>query len=145
MRGHQLREILNDIRNAVGASGGSKHAEVIDQLQSALTDLDNAAIPDLVGQVEAAVAALSQEPWEAKLKQLQQAGLSEPDFCRALDEIRSDKAVKKSDRIKIAEAYVGYAEKKASSDKLVDAIKTRFYGKIYDRDANEMAKRATPW
>ena len=28
--------------------------------------------------------------------------------------------------------------------KLLDAIKTRFYGKVYDHDANEMAKGATP-
>ena len=145
MRGHQLREILTDIRNAIGASSATKHAEAIDRMQTALADLGAGNDADLVDQVEATVERLTRAAWETNLQKLHEAGLSEPDFLRALDEIRNDKSLKKNDIMKIAEAYVGYVEKKASSEKLIDAIKTRFFGKIYDRDANEMAKRATPW
>jgi len=145
MRGHQLREILSDIRDAISGSGGAKQAEAIDRIQSALADLDHCPANDVVNRVDAAVASVTQPAWEAKLAQLQSAGLDEVEFLKRLDEIVTDKSIKKADLLQIAQAYVGYADKKASASKLADAIKTRFYGKIYDRDADEMAKRATPW
>lgn len=145
MRGHQLREILSDIRNAIAGSGGAKQAEALDRIQAALADLDQASATDAVGRIGSNVACLTQASWETKLAQLQSAGLNEPEFLKILDEIAADKSIKKADLLKIAQAYVGYADKKASADKLISAIKTRFYGKIYDRDADEMAKRATPW
>ena len=145
MRGQQLRELLNDIRNAISGSGGAKQADALDRIQSALANLDQAPASEAIGRLDATVQGLTQPAWEAKLAQLQSAGLNEAEFLKILDELATDKSIKKADLLKIAHGYVGYADKKASADKLVSAIKTRFYGKIYDRDADEMAKRATPW
>ncbi|MEQ1695821.1 MAG: hypothetical protein ABL901_08270 [Hyphomicrobiaceae bacterium] len=136
---------MSDIREAISGSGGTKHAEALDRIQAALADLDHAPASDAIARIDTNAAGLTQPAWEAKLAQLQSAGLNEPEFLRLLDEIANDKNIKKADLLKIAQVYVGYADKKASTDKLISAIKTRFYGKIYDRDADEMAKRATPW
>ena len=145
MRGHQLREILGDIRSAISGSGGTKQAEALDKLQAALTDFDQAPSSEIISHLDKTVTGLTQSAWEVKLAQLQSAGLNESEFLIIVEELSTDKTIKKADLLKIAQAYVGYADKKASADKLISAIKTRFYGKIYDRDADEMAKRATPW
>ena len=145
MRGHQLREILNDIRTAISGSGGTKHADALDRIQSALADLDHAPAGDVISRVESAATTISSPPWSLKLSQLQGVGLNEAAFLKLIEEISADKSLKKADLLQITQAYVGYADKKASSAKMIDAIKTRFYGKIYDRDADIMAKRATPW
>jgi glycerol-3-phosphate O-acyltransferase len=145
MRGHDLREILADIRNAVGSTGGTKYAEAIAATEAAIAPQDNVQLEQLIANVDAAVASLTKPAWQCRLDELREAGLAEQAFLRALDDLRNDHAIKKPDLLKIAESYVGYVEKKLSTDRLLDAIKTRFYGKLYDYDANEMAKRATPW
>jgi hypothetical protein len=145
MLGHQLRDLLIDIKNAINASGSPRHAAAVDQLQAALSEHDELPISDVAQRVEATIAKLTASNWEFRLNELVRADLSEPAFLKALDELRCDKSVNKGDMHKIAEAYVGFSNKGASREKLLDAIKSRFYGKIYDRDANEMAKRATPW
>ena len=145
MRGQQLREVLTDMRDVASASGGTKQSQALDELQAAFSVFDDLAVADVVAHVEAVVGALSQPAWEAKLAMLRQAELSEPSFVRALDGIANDKSLKKNDLVKIVEGYVGYADKKASNSKLIDALRVRFFGKMYDRDADEMAKRATPW
>jgi hypothetical protein len=145
MRGHDLREILADIRNAVGISGGAKYAEAIAATEAAVASHDNAQLDQLIASVDTAVASLTKPAWQARLDDLRDAGISEQAFLHAFGELRNDHSIKKLDLFKIAEGYVGFVEKKSSSEKLLDAIKTRFYGKLYDHDANEMAKRATPW
>jgi hypothetical protein len=99
--------------------------------------------PQLAGTVNA--MDMTKPAWQARLDALHDAGIAEQAFLRAFDDLRNDHAIKKPDLIKIAEAYVGFVEKKSSVERIFDAIKTRFYGKLYDHDANEMAKRATPW
>jgi hypothetical protein len=145
MRGHELRDILADIRKAVGSAGGTKYAEAIGATEAAIAVHDNVPIDDVIANVDAAVASLTKPAWQARLDELRGAGIAEQAFLRAFDELRNDHTIKKPDLIKIAEAYVGFVEKKSSVERLLDAIKTRFYGKLYDHDANEMAKRATPW
>lgn len=145
MRGHQLREILSDIRDALAGSGVTKQAEALDRIQAALASLDQAPTTEVMARVDAGVEDLTQPVWKEQLVRLNAAGLNEAEFLRALEQLGNDKSVKKADLVQIAQGYVGYADKKASAPKLIDAIKTRFYGKIYDRDADAMAKRATPW
>lgn len=145
MRGHQLRSLLSDISRALGASSGAKHAAAFEAAQRALVKADDAPVEQIAKHVSCAAVSIAAAPWEKCLSDLQGAGISEADFLRLLAELAADKSIQKADVFKIAEGYVGYADKRASRDKLLDAIKTRFYGKIYDHDANEMAKRATPW
>jgi hypothetical protein len=145
MRGHDLRGILSDIRGAVDASGGAKHADAIATTEIAIAEHGDTSLDQLLGNVASVVASLTRPAWMARLDQLRGAGVSEQAFLTALDELRNDLTIKKPDLVKIAEGYVGFVEKKLSNERLLDAIKTRFYGKLYDHDANEMAKRATPW
>jgi hypothetical protein len=70
--------------------------------------------------------------------------LDEPRFLAVLGEIQSDNTLKKADLQKIAELYAGSYDRRASAAKLIDAIKLAFYSKIYERDARQMARRATP-
>jgi NurA-like 5'-3' nuclease len=145
MRGHQFRNLLADIRNVVGVAGSKKHVEALQSAETALSQFDNVSVDTIVSRVETVVSDLTKPSWAKRLQQLEDAGVSEADFLRAFDELRQDRTVKKPELLKIASVYVGYADKKLSSDKLLEAIKTRFFAKVYDRDANEMAKRATPW
>jgi hypothetical protein len=145
MRALDLCEILADIRSAVGSTGGAKYAEAIAATESAVAAHDNAQLDQLIANVDAAVASLTKPAWQSRLDELREAGIAEQAFLRAFDDLRNDHSLKKPDLVKIVEAYVGFVEKKLSTERLLDAIKTRFYGKLYDHDANEMAKRATPW
>src|SRR6478672_4025510 len=127
MRGQQLRAILSDIGRAVGASGGAKHAAAFDATQAALASLDDVPVGEVAARVEAAANEVAAAPWERRLAALQSAGISEPVFLAEFAELTSDKSIRKGDLLKIAQAYVGYADKKATAEKLLDAIKTRFY------------------
>jgi hypothetical protein len=145
MRGPQFRELLADIRQALGSAGAKTQVESLKRTEQAIASLGDLDADEAIRRIEVAVDNVSAPLWQKRLQQIEAAELSEQEFSRALSELQADKAIKKMDLARIAEAYVGFADKKASSAVLLDSIKTRFYSKIYDRDANAMAKRATPW
>jgi hypothetical protein len=145
VRGQNLREILTHIGKAVGVAGASKHADAISSISDALADHDEDHVDAVVEHVAEKVASLTLPTWQRRLDEIKAAGISEAKFLSAFDALMLDKSLKKNDIVKIAEAYVGFVDKKHSVDRVLDSIKTRFYGKLYDHDANEMAKRATPW
>jgi hypothetical protein len=144
MRGHNLREVLTDIRNAIGASGGSKHAEAVASVEAVVARHDTVEIDELIARSDTGVAALTMPAWQVQLNRVKAAGLSEGEFLSVFDALKSDKSIKKADLFKVAEGYVGFVDKTRATERLLDAIKTRFYGKLYDEDASAMAMRATP-
>ena len=53
--------------------------------------------------------------------------------------------MKKADLASLAKELGVRAEANMSGTKILQKIKGWFYEKLYERDANQMAKRATPW
>lgn len=145
MRGQQLRELLAELRKTIASTGAAQHEEALSKLENAIIQHDSSELGDVLAAVENASVLTVAPGWEQHLMRLLAAGLDEPTFVQALAVIQADSKIKKSDLLKITERYVGMADKKASADKLLSAIKTEFYSKVYARDSNEMAKRATPW
>lgn len=145
MRGQQLRELLSVLRRTAGATGSAQHEVALSKLEEAIVPHDELELGEVLASVESAANQTVAPIWEQHLLRMLAAGLDEPAFLRALAQLEDDTKVKKADLQKITERYVGLADKKANAEKLLNAIKTEFYAKVYARDANEMAKRATPW
>jgi hypothetical protein len=78
------------------------------------------------------------------VRRLKDAGLTEQKFVAVFASLEADRKIKKPELIKIAEGYTGSADLRANAKKLLKHIKTHFYAKLCERDANELAKRATP-
>jgi len=78
------------------------------------------------------------------IRRLAEAALDERLFLKAHADIKADKSLKKANLQKIAESYAGSFDPKATTPKLVDAIRLAFYKKHYERDARALAGRATP-
>lgn len=87
----------------------------------------------------------AKEPWEHHAAALHAAGTDEKAFHKAHDALRADKTITKPHLEKIVKSYVGYHDRTHGVEKMHNAIKTRFHGKVYDRDADAMARKATPW
>jgi hypothetical protein len=54
------------------------------------------------------------------------------------------KKLKKADVQKIAEAYGGSFNRRATVEKIIDDIERTFYAKLYERDSGNLAGRANP-
>lgn len=145
MRGHGLRAILHDIQSVLSAGGATAQAKAVVQLSDALKPSDEKEVADIAASVGAAVAAASAPAWQKHASALRAAGLDEAKFQQAFLGVSGDKSLKKSDVAAIAKDYGLRVEAKASTARLLEQVKGAFYEKLYERDANTMAKRATPW
>lgn len=145
MRGHGLRALLKDIQDAVSAGGGSAQARALGQLSSALSDSDAKDVPAIVSAIESSIAEASAPPWKKHAKALIAAELDERLFKHAFAAMENDRTIKKADIVSLAKDLGIRLDAKASGSKALEKIKGWFYERLYERDANAMAKRATPW
>ena len=145
MRGHGLRALLQDIREAVSASGGSAQARALGQLSDVFEDLDTQEVSVIAASIEGSIADASIPPWLKHAKALKAAELDERLFKLAFASVENDRSMKKADLASLAKELGVRAEANMSGTKILQKIKGWFYEKLYERDANQMAKRATPW
>ena len=145
MRGNGLRAILQDIQSALTAGGGAAQAKALEKLSQSFETQDAASVSDIASSVEATITEASLPSWQKHARALKAAGLDEREFSRAFAAIANDKSLKKSDLAEIAKEYEVRVGPKLTSEKIADKIRGAFYEKLYERDANAMAKRATPW
>jgi len=146
MRVRDLRAVLEDLGRIFGASGARKQHVAITQVAEALP-----AAKGSDQDIGLYLTTLEEEladdfaPASVKyLRKLKEAGLVEQAFLATLNLIETDRQIKKVDLLAIAEGYTGSSDRKASAKKLLSHIKGHFYKRLYERDANELAKRATP-
>ena len=144
MRVRDLRGAFDEVRTIFKSAGAKPQEKAFEQLSSALAAHDDVPVEtyfsNLRGAAEEAAAPVEQR----YAKRLADAGLNETAFLAVFSEIQADKKLKKPVLQKIAKAYVGSFDKRASAPKLIDEIKLAFYTKVYERDARDMARRATP-
>lgn len=135
MRVRDLRKIVQDIARVFEVSGATKQYAAISKVGDALQPHDGWDLDAYLDGVEGQLSYV---------RRLKSAGLTEHKFVAVFASLEADKRIKKPELIKIAEGYTGSADHRANAKKLLKHIKTHFYAKLYERDANELAKRATP-
>jgi hypothetical protein len=146
MRVRDLRAVLQGLERIFAVAGAKTQRAAVGNVADALPrgrDQEQ-DLTHYLKRVEEEIAGNAASPSEKYLRQLREAGLAEHDFLAVLNSIEADKSLKKADLLAIAEGYAGSVGRKASVKNLLKHISTRFYTKLYERDANELAKRATP-
>ncbi len=79
------------------------------------------------------------------VERLKSAGHDEAKFHAALQLIKNDKAIDKDDVLQIARTYGVIRISGKSKPSYIESLDKHFCWRLYNRDADEMAKRATPW
>jgi hypothetical protein len=136
-----LKEI-GEVFSAAGAEALEKDLAAVIELLGNNDDLELSTFLEVLKKGLAGKLSISSDEW---LQRLKDAALDESAFLRTFADLEAS-ACPKSDLLKITENYTGSKFKaKSSKQDLLAGIKSDFYGRIYDRDADRIAKRATPW
>jgi hypothetical protein len=144
MRVGDLRTILKDLERLFGISGARSQETAVARVADALPSDQDHDLHSYLKTVQQEIAEDAKSAAERYVLGLQQAGLDEKAFASIFSALEIDKKVKRAELLKIAEDYTGSVDRKAPAKKLLKHIKAHFYTKLYERDANELAKRATP-
>lgn len=139
MRVRDLRQILQGIERVFKVSGAKSQHAKISKVAAALEQHDHRDLGTYLKAVETELDSSA-----GYTRRLLEAGLREAAFKMVFGALEGDRQIKKADLVRIAEGYTGSADRKAAAKKLLKHIRTHFYTKLYERDANELAKRATP-
>jgi hypothetical protein len=144
MRVRDLRIALGELQRLFRSSG-AKHQEVaIASLSGALKAHDADDLRGYLRAVEQEINADSLSDSDLYLRELRDIGLEEIAFKDLIGRLERDRKLTKSDLITIVERYTGAVDRRAPTKKLIRKLSTHFYAKLYEQDANELAKRATP-
>ena len=145
MRGQGLRSLLDDIQRVVGEIGNKGQAEALGKLSESLKVFDQQLASEITETIEQCLQHSTAPRRVVHLRSLITAGLIEDKFVQAFVQLECDKSLKRADLLWIATEFKARAPSSASGPKILQAIKGAFYERLYDRDADTMAKRATPW
>ena len=144
MRTAELCTIIDDMHEVLRAAGSDDAAASLSELANALraikVDDADAAIDGVRGILE----HLTLPPAMRYATRLAEVEFNEAAFLSVWREINHDRELKKPDLQAILRAYQGKFDRKATLTRLKDDLKRAFYTKLYDRDAQQMANRATP-
>jgi len=138
-----LRVALQEIEEVFAAAGAKPVQKDLASILELLNDKDHVELPAFLEELR---RKLSDKPevgeWVRRLNEVQ---LNEASFLQVFSDLGKAQCAK-GQFLTIAEAYTGGKLKASSSKKdLLEAIKSEFYGRLYERDADKMAERATPW
>jgi hypothetical protein len=144
MRVRDLRTILRDIQRVFKASGAKTQEAAFSKLSATLQSHDNRDLDACLKAVEDEIQAASLPPSTPYLRRLDEIGLDERAFKDLIEDLESDRSLAKTDLVTIVERYTGSADRRGTVKKLIRQLRSHFFAKLYERDANELAKRATP-
>jgi hypothetical protein len=145
MRVNDLRTILEDMKNVLAASGEKRTGEALGQVASALQHVGDKPLGEFIAALTADVNSMALPLAEKYSIRLKAARLEEGPFMSVWNELSGDDRLKKADLQRICILFVGQVDKKATTAQLKTDIKRAFFTRLYDRDAQAMANRATPW
>jgi hypothetical protein len=147
MRATELMRPLEEIRETFIAAGLAVPAKEIADVISVLEAHGDRKLDEILQEISARLdpAAQRQLVCAKHVKALRAAKFDEPTFRRALESLRGDKSADKADVLQIAKDYGVIRMSGKSRDGYLESIDKYFYWALYNRDADEMAKRATPW
>jgi hypothetical protein len=127
----------------VFAAAGAKSAQK--DLASLLELLNDNDDLDLSAFLESLRRNLEKPGAPEWIRRLSEAELNEASFLQVFSDLTASPCTKTEFKT-IAEAYTGSKLKaKQSKNDFLEAIKSEFYGRLYERDVDKIAARATPW
>lgn len=144
MRVRDLKHVLEEVRGIFVSAGARQQDKAFAAVADALKPFDDDDVDDYLPKVRTAADDASAPLEDQYSRTLMESGLDEATFLAALDKLRGDKRMKKPTLQKVVKKYIGIVDKKATTSQLLDAIKLAFYKKLYERDARELARKATP-
>lgn len=144
LRVRDLRGALDEVRSIFRAAGARPQEKAFEQISAAVAEHDDEPVETYFTNVRVAAEEAVAPADQRYARRLTEAGLSETAFLAVIAEMQTDRKLKKPALQKIAKAYAGSFDNRASGSKLIDEIKLAFYTKVYERDARAMARRATP-
>jgi hypothetical protein len=144
MRVRDLRTTLDGLRSIFKAAGASAQEKALGKIASSLEAHDDASLESYLAEVAHRVGEAAAPLTEQYIRRLKAAELDEAKFLAVLGELQQVKKLKKSDVQKIAQAYTGSYDRRASIAKLMDDVQRDFYAKTYERDSQAIAGRAKP-
>lgn len=145
MRVSELRSAIEGIRrlfDAGGAASAGKDLGKVSELLSAQNDRD---LDDYLGEVKVKLAPPPPPSAELHLARLKDAGFDESRFNAALASLRADKKLSKPTLEALASDYGVIRLSKNSKPAIIESIEKHFYWTLNNRDADALARRATPW
>lgn len=147
MRIEDLEKALQEIRAIFAASGDKKSEADLTLLVDYIHRQANRDLPDVLREIREKLdpKAAHRIAVAQHVSDLREAGLDEAKFRPALADLKTDKAMDKKDVLEIATEYGVIRITGKSRDSYIDSIEKHFYWALYNRDADAMAKRATPW
>jgi hypothetical protein len=144
MRVRDLRAVLGDIQRVFKVSGAKTQEAALAKLATTLRSQDGRDLDSYLKALEDEIQAASLPPAAAYFRELEAIGFNEQAFKDLADRLERDRTLGKSDLVAIVERYTGSADRRTTMKKLIKQLRAHFYAKLYERDANALAKRATP-
>lgn len=147
MSSERLVNLLREISGILHASGAAAAEKDVLALMATLETGEKRPVEEVLADLERRL-----DPSSEKTKliarhasALIEADLDERKFATALEAIRQDKKLDKADVAALAKGAGVIRIEAKSRASAVDSIEKHFYWRLYNRDADAMAKRATPW
>ncbi len=147
MRADELKVSLSEIREifaAAGVAAAEKDIALLTEYieQQGLRELDE-VLAEISEKLDPSLALRAQI--SRHVENLKRAGLDEPQFRAALSALREDKSLDKHSILNILKDYGVIRIGGKSREAYIESLDKHFYWLLYNRDADAMAKRATPW
>lgn len=149
MQAGQLREVLEEVRRLF-ATGGAAAVErdlgrLAELLEGHETKELEAYLAELARHVDAVVAKPADKTALDYASRFEQAGLDEARFKSLVRSMRDDPKVSKEVALAVAKSVGVIRLNTKSRASAIESIEKHLYWLLYNRDADSMAKRATPW
>lgn len=144
MRVNELKEAIENVRAVLAAGGAGTAERDLARLIDLLAAQGDKDLDTYISEVKAVLDPKGPDVG-LFIARLKSAGDDEKVFKSTLDEIAKAPAIKKPEALKIAQGYGVIRLNERSKASIVESIEKHFYWSLYQRDADAMAKRATPW
>jgi hypothetical protein len=145
MRVNEIKDAIENIRAILAAGGAASAERDLAKLIELLSAEGNRDLDEYIAEVKATLLQSTSLDIAAWVQRLKTAGVDEKAFKAALAEIANSDTIKRPEALEIAKGYGVIRINAKSKASIVESIEKHFYWTLYQRDANALAKRATPW
>jgi hypothetical protein len=147
MRAEQLKLALLEIKGLFTAAGVAAVEKDMDTIADYVGRDGSRNVDQLISEIRAKLdPSVSKAVRIAQhVASLKEAGLQEQSFHAAIDGLRMDKSMDKTDVLKVLQAFGVIRINGKSRESYIESLDKHFYWLLYNRDADAMAQRATPW
>lgn len=147
MRANDLSASILELKAIVAAAGANTAEADLAKLAEFIGSYGDEDADRVLEEIKSLLdpAALKARAIERRAKALLDAQFDEHAFRSEINAIREDKYLNKDDVLAILNKYGVIRISGKSRATYLESLEKHFYWKLYNKDADEMAKRATPW